>query len=102
MDLLDVTSAELLQSRGRPPLYAKVDMYHYEMANPLSTIISQYINNTILRIRRINTGDGDNSSPASTKNNSYSKIVWWNRYYKENLIPIISYNQKQKQLYRVQ
>jgi hypothetical protein len=102
LDLLDVSSAELLQSRGHPPLYAKVDMYHYEMANPLWTIISQYINNTIMRIRSSDSVDGNGDGDATTKNNSYNEIVWWNRYYKENLIPIISYNQKQKQLYRVQ
>ena len=86
LDLLDTTSRDMLLKRG-PGMYAKVDIYHYKMANSLWKIMLQYYHNSI------NTNknhDGGNNN----------KSIWWNRYYKENLIPIVSYHQQQKQLFR--
>ncbi|VEU37182.1 unnamed protein product [Pseudo-nitzschia multistriata] len=82
LNLLDPVSVELLKQRG-PPLYAKVDMYHYEMAAPLWKIASEYFNGVF---------------SDSSKDGGY-KIQWWNRYFKENLVPVVTVDGKRDQLY---
>ncbi|KAL9183209.1 hypothetical protein ACHAXT_004996 [Thalassiosira profunda] len=56
--LLDPGSAEVI--RQSKPIYAKMDMYHYEMADPLWTILRKW-------------AGGD-------------EVIWWKRSYKEELI----------------
>jgi len=76
LDILDPASAEMLRRRG-PPTYAKVDMYRYQMAAPLWTIL--------YKIVTFKSG---------------AIIPWWNRYFEQNLIPIVRLNQERKQLMR--
>ena len=80
--LLDTkTSAAMLrenyETKFLTPQYAKVDMYHYEMAAPLWEILPQYFSN-----------------PSG-------EIVWWNRTYEEELIPPVEYNPEEQRLFRV-
>lgn len=59
------------------PKYAKADIYHYQMANPLWTIIWNYWNAT-----------------TTTENiiydqNGYEIGLWWKRKFKQSLIPVV-------------
>jgi len=77
LDLLDPASAEMLRRRG-PPTHAKVDMYRYQMAAPLWTILYEII----------------------TFKSGANGVRWWNRYFEQNLIPIVTLHQERKQLMR--
>jgi hypothetical protein len=66
--LLDTKTANFLRStyyeKEKAPRYAKVDMYHYKMAAPLSTILWRWA-----------IGQGQ---------------IWWTRQFEESLVvPII-------------
>jgi len=87
LDLLDPVSSNLLQRRGRP-LYSKVEMYRYEMAAPLWEIAPNYL--------RVFLGIGN----SKDEDNDKTPVQWWNRYYEENLIPVVSFDQEQKQFRR--
>jgi hypothetical protein len=77
LDLLDGVSADLLEQKG-PPLYAKVDMYHYEMAAPLWDLLPRYLG--------LRGGGGT--------------LKWWNRTYEEPLLPVVAYDRRRGQLVR--
>ena len=62
------------------PKYAKVEMYHYQMAAPLHTILAQ-------RVRR--WWYGSRAGPAP---------VWWTRTYEAELIPPVMFDQPTGQL----
>lgn len=80
LDLLDASSAELLrrnyQEKRLTPLYAKVDMYHYQMTAPLWVLLMQYF-----------TGD---------------KVHWWNRTFEEVLIPPVRRDVERQRLVAVE
>ena len=83
LDLLDKSTAEMLREHydgsgsgeRKAPTYAKVDMYHYQMAAPLWELLPQYL-----------TGIG--------------RVQWWNRTYEESLIPVVAVRQETGKLYR--
>lgn len=79
LDLLDQTTAEMLRSNyknGRAPIYAKVDMYRYQMSGPLWKLLPQYLSN----------GGGGMGR----------RIQWWNRTFAENLIPVVQLGDDQR------
>ena len=64
LDLLDTPSASLLQrsySLGNGPQFAKVDMYHYQMAAPMWSLFFDIF--------------------------GAREVAWWRRTFKESLIP---------------
>lgn len=85
-DLLDSSSAKYLKQNG-PMRYAKVDMYLYRMAAPLSNILQQYWNHYLEKAKSLEI-----ASP---------QVMWWNRTYSEPLIPVVRWDPQQK-LVRVQ
>ncbi|KAL7561879.1 hypothetical protein ACA910_014254 [Epithemia clementina (nom. ined.)] len=71
LNLLDRSSAAMLESnyyeKGRAPRFARVEMYHYQMAGPLGHILyNQWANG----IR--------------------NSTIWWNRTFEEALIPPVT------------
>lgn len=76
LDLLDRNTTHFLQTsyyeKREAPRYAKVDMYRYEMAAPLSRFLT-----------------------------STEKLPWWNRTFSENLIPVVQWDPAQKRLQQV-
>lgn len=57
-------------------MYAKVDMYHYQMAAPLWEILPRYLK-------------------------GQSDIVWWNRTFEDVLIPPVELNVERQRLVQV-
>jgi len=81
LELLDTTSSELLVQRGTP-LYARVDMYRYKMAAPLWKLLPEYLN--------------------SVFGGSKHGVQWWNRYYEEELLPVIAFDHNTGRLVRAE
>ena len=78
LDLIDKSSAlhYVLQQKSTVFKYAKVDMYHYSMSKSLGEIVSQYYSN--------------------------DEVIWWNRSFKESLIPPVLYDKRREKLYLAQ
>jgi Lipase maturation factor len=78
LDLLDRRSKEYLISTyyqaKKAPKYVKVDMYHYQMAAPLWTILRQKM------VASLEFYDGE----------KVQQVAWWKRNFEEVLIPPIS------------
>lgn len=95
LDLLDPSSAALLRNHyeqhGIAPKFAKVDMYHYRMDAPLWTIGERYIHSWL-------KGHKTQHDDDSTKDDG--RVTWWRRQFEENLIPVVSLNEKTKRLVR--
>lgn len=76
LSLLDTTSADVLrdnyESKFMTPLYAKVDMYRYQMAAPLWEIMPKYF--------------------------AGEDVTWWNRTFEEVLIPPVQRDDKRQRL----
>ena len=73
--LLDASSAALLERNYKdqtPPKYAKVEMFHYQMAAPLWKLLPKYFLGV--------------------------EVVWWNRTFEEQLIKPITFDTERKQL----
>jgi hypothetical protein len=85
LDLFDISTTEFLRTNyeeySKVPMYAKVDMYHYQMAAPLWEILPLYF---LKSLSSENSGRG----------------LWWNRTFEENLIPIVVLDQKSQRLQR--
>jgi hypothetical protein len=77
--LLDTRSANMLRNgyekHGKTPAYAKVEMYHYQMAASLWELLPQHF--------------------------TRDKIQWWNRTYEESLVPVVALRQGTGKLYGV-
>ncbi len=86
LDLLDHSSREMLEQRGSP-MYVKVDMYRYEMADPLWVLLPKYFRGLWVGMNNDEKTDSAN-------------IQWWKRYYEEPLLPVITFDQEQRQLVR--
>jgi hypothetical protein len=76
LNLLDQATARYLTesyySQDRAPTFAKVDMYHYRMAAPLSKLMAEWW--------------------------SGSGIIWWKRAYEESLVPVITWDNETEQI----
>jgi Lipase maturation factor len=72
--LLDSSSQEFLRTtyyqQAKSPKYAKVDMYHYKMAEPLWTILERKRQAFFFRAN--------------------APVAWWTRIFEEPLIPTVS------------
>ena len=81
LDLLDYTSStkldQLYHHKYQTPLYAKIDMYHYQMAAPLWNILPKYLV----------SGFG-----------GQEEVVWWNRTFDEELIPPVALDTNRQRL----
>ncbi|CAB9498897.1 Lipase maturation factor 1 [Seminavis robusta] len=88
-NLLDSTSVEFLRNQQSQSSlrYAKVDMYHYEMAAPLWTILQDYYENFC---RSLDTTTSRNDKPKA--------VYWWKRTYKEPLIDSVKWDPSQNGL----
>jgi hypothetical protein len=77
LDLLDAASSQLLrenyEDKHQTPLYAKVDIYRYQMAAPLWEIVPSYLKGE-------------------------SAVIWWNRTFEEVLIPPVQIDMEKKRL----
>lgn len=74
LNLLDKSAADFLGSAYEAsPRYAKVDMWHYDMAQPLWRIVPRWV-----------SGQG--------------VVVWWNRTFEESLIPPVELDVTTKRL----
>ena len=82
LDLLDVQTATWLRDNYEQhysiPRYAKVDMYHYQMAAPLWEILPNYLFH------------------------SNDEVIWWNRTFAEILIPIMEFDHVNDRLVRAE
>ena len=85
LDLLDYTSREILEQRGSP-LYAKVDMYRYEMTAPLWELLPRYA--SVVWGGKIEGNTGS------------ATVQWWNRHYEEPLLPVVAFDFQRGQLVR--
>lgn len=95
LHLLDGSSSELLERRG-PPLYAKVDMYRYEMAAPLWELLPQYFLRTVWK-----KSENEYKNETETEGSNYT-VRWWNRYYEEPLLPVIAFDARRGKLVRAE
>lgn len=78
LDLLDPSAVSWLQSnysQSNAPLYAKVDMYHYKMSQPLWELLPALL--------------------------AGEEVVWWNRTFEQSLIPPVLLHPHSKRLIRV-
>eukprot|EP00540_Astrosyne_radiata_P001686 CAMPEP_0116854178 /NCGR_PEP_ID=MMETSP0418-20121206/18422_1 /TAXON_ID=1158023 /ORGANISM="Astrosyne radiata, Strain 13vi08-1A" /LENGTH=292 /DNA_ID=CAMNT_0004486859 /DNA_START=165 /DNA_END=1043 /DNA_ORIENTATION=- len=69
LDLLDTPSARYLENMyetNKGPKFARVDMYHYQMAAPLWKLLPQWI-----------------------FAKQHEEVIWWKRTYEESLVPVI-------------
>jgi hypothetical protein len=80
LDLLDSKTASMLRQNYEQkfliPRYATVNMFHYKMAAPLWELLPKYLLG--------------------------QEVVWWNRTFEEELIPLVELDYKNQRLVRVE
>jgi hypothetical protein len=95
LDVFDPTTAKMLRekydsSTSNKQWYAKVDMYHYRMTEPLWNIVWKYWTNS-----------NDNKSIRKIVN-GYEKGIWWERKFEQSLVPIVTVDPDHHRLVVVQ